>query len=182
MKAHHGRRPHGCRGLTFVELLVTITVAAVLLAVAIPSFSAMLHASRLRGAEDNLKAHLRYAMAESVKRNRSISVTFKASTDGAMWCYGMSEASSCDCGVAGSCVYDAVERVVRSADYTGVGVTVSVSNGRFSFQPKRNTVTAGSITFTAASGKKLRTVASGYGRIRVCSPAGDGYLAGYPEC
>jgi type IV fimbrial biogenesis protein FimT len=182
MKANHGLRPQGCRGLTLVELLVTITVATVLLAVAIPSFVSMLHASRLRGAADNLQSHLRFAMAESVKRNRSISATFKASVDGATWCYGMSEVSSCDCGVAGSCVYDGVERVVQSTDYVGVGVTVSVSGGRFSFQPKRNTVTAGSITFTAASDKQLRTVVSGYGRIRSCSPAGEAYLSGYPEC
>lgn len=92
------------------------------------------------------------------------------------------ESSSCDWTSAGSCVYADTEKVVRDADYQGVSVAVSVSQGRFSFQSKRNTVTAGSITFTAGSGKKLRTVVSGYGRIRTCSPAGEAYLSGYPEC
>lgn len=178
----HGHRALLEHGLTLVELLVTLVVASVLLTIAVPSLSAMLHTSRLRGVGDNLQAQLRFAMAESTKRNRSISVTFKANADGSSWCYGMSEDSSCDCGVSGSCVYDSVERVARSDDYRGVIVTVSVSQGRFSFQSKRNTVTAGSISFTSANGKQLRTVVSGYGRIRTCSPSGDANLAGYPVC
>jgi hypothetical protein len=94
----------------------------------------------------------------------------------------MNEASSCDCDVAGACVYDSVERVTRSNDYRSVIILVSVSQGRFSFQPKRNTVTAGSVSFTAANGQQLRTVVSGYGRIRICSPSGGANLPGFPVC
>lgn len=171
-----------CRGLTLLELLVALTVAAVLLAVAVPALSGMLHVGRLRGAVDNLHAQLRHAMVESVKRNRAVSVTFRLAADGQGWCYGLSEDAACDCRVAASCVYDGVERVARSADYPGVGVSIAVAQGRFAFQPRRNTVTAGSVTFTARNGRALRTVVSGYGRLRSCVPAGGGPLPGYPAC
>lgn len=169
-------------GTTLLEMMVTLSVASVLLAVAVPALSDMIFASRLRGAADNLAAQLRFAMTESIKRNRAISVTFRSTEDGRSWCYGMSEDSGCDCGVAGSCVYDGVERLSQGTEYSGIQIAVSVAQGRFSFQPKRNTVTAGSITFTAANGKSLRTVVSGYGRIRHCSPAGEAFLQGYPAC
>jgi type IV fimbrial biogenesis protein FimT len=178
----HGQRSLFQRGLTVVELLVSMAVVTVLLAIAVPSFSDMLDASRLRGAEDNLTAYLRFAKAESTKRNRSISLTLQANADGSDWCYGLSEDADCDCFSSGSCVYDGVERVAQDDDYGGVQITITVSHGRFSFQPKRNTVTAGSVTFIAANGKQLKTVVSGYGRIRHCSPPGDVYLPGFPEC
>jgi type IV fimbrial biogenesis protein FimT len=165
-----------------VEIIATLVVMSALLGVALPSLSDMMHAARLRGAADNLVAYLRYAMAESVKRNRSVSVTFGSAEDGVTWCYGMSEATDCDCGMPGSCVYDGVERIVTNADYQGVNVSVAVSLGRFAFQPRRNTVTAGNVTFTAANDKALRIVVSGYGRIRSCSPPGAANLAGYPLC
>lgn len=174
--------PRGSVGLSLVELLVTLVVSSTLLVVAVPAITNLLSESRLRGAVDNFTAYLRHAMAESTKRSRSVSVVFSVAEGNAEWCYGMSEASSCNCAVAGSCVYDGVERVVASTDYRGVAVDVAVAQGRFSFQPRRNTVTAGHVTFIAANRKALRVVISGYGRIRSCSPSGEANLAGYPVC
>lgn len=182
MKVGRMRPSHGGHGFSLIELVVVLTVLGLLLALAVPAFSDMLHLTRLRGAEDHLKSHLRYAMTESAKRHRSISLTFKASVDGATWCYGLSETTDCDCRVAGSCVYDGIEQVVQHTDYNGISIAPSVSGGRFAVQHKRNTVTAGSVTFTARSGKKLRTVVNGYGRIRTCSPAGSDYVQGTPAC
>lgn len=176
------RRAMGCAGLTLLELLVVMAVLSVLLAMSAPLLSEMVHAGRLRGAADNLQAQLRFAMAESVKRNRVVSVTFKLAADGQGWCYGLSEDAACDCLVSASCTYDNVERVVRSTDYPGVTAALAVAQGRFAFQPRRNTVTAGSVTFTAASGRALRAVVSGYGRLRSCVPTGAAPLPGYPAC
>ena len=168
------------RGLTLVELLVAVAVLAILLAVAVPAFSGMLHNSRLRGAADVMMADLRQAMTESIKRDGNISISFSQGASG--WCYGYSVGAACDCHTANACVVDGVERVTRGSGYAGVLLTPGVSGNRFSFQPRRGTVTAGNVQFTASHGKAVRVVVSGYGRIRAWSPAGSTHLSSYPVC
>lgn len=181
MQGHLMGQARHCRGVTLLEFLISVVTTSILLVIAVPSLNDMLAATRLRGAVNHFQSVLRYALAESVKRNRGISVSFVVADAGGTWCYGMSEEGGCDCSQAGSCVYDGVERVVSSTEFKGVAVATAVAGARFSFRPRRNTVTAGSVTFIAANGKRLRTVVSGYGRIRSCSPA-EVYLGGYPEC
>jgi type IV fimbrial biogenesis protein FimT len=57
------------RGFTMVELMVTIAVAAILLAVAIPSFESVINSNRLATASNEMMAALQTARMESVRRN-----------------------------------------------------------------------------------------------------------------
>lgn len=69
------------RGFTLLELLVTITIAAILVAIAVPSFRTTIQKHRLRSATDNLQAAIDYARSEAVLRGTYVSVC--ASADGA---------------------------------------------------------------------------------------------------
>jgi type IV fimbrial biogenesis protein FimT len=69
-----------CVGFTLVELLVTITVAGVLLAVAIPSFIDVTLGSKLGSYANNLVASVYLARSEAIKRNTP--VTLCVSTNG----------------------------------------------------------------------------------------------------
>jgi type IV fimbrial biogenesis protein FimT len=59
------------RGVTLLELLVTMTILGVVLSLALPSFSSFLANTRLRGTADNIQAGLQVARMEALKRNES---------------------------------------------------------------------------------------------------------------
>jgi type IV fimbrial biogenesis protein FimT len=76
-------RPMGERsyGFTLVELLVTVTVVAVLLAMAWPSYQQFVADSRVTGQANEFLTALNLARSEAVKRNTT--VTMCRSSDGA---------------------------------------------------------------------------------------------------
>ncbi len=61
-------------GFTLVEILVTIAVASVLLAVAVPSFNELVVSNRLTTQSNDMVAAINFARSEAIKRNRSISL------------------------------------------------------------------------------------------------------------
>lgn len=173
-------RAHGQWGLTLVEALVALAILAILAAVAVPSIQHFRHSLRLKGAADVLVAELRLAQSESFKRQVGMSVSFR--TNSGAWCYGYSIDAACDCTLANACLVDGVEQVRRHDQFPGIQLVPGVSGNRFSFQPRRGTVTAGNVTLTGENGRQLRVVLSGMGRIRTCTPAGASSFSGYPTC
>ncbi len=63
------------RGLTLIELMITIAVLAVGLALAAPAFTQQLANYRLRTASESIINGLNYARAEAVRRNSPVSFT-----------------------------------------------------------------------------------------------------------
>ncbi|WP_333608888.1 GspH/FimT family pseudopilin [Arsukibacterium sp.] len=68
-------------GFTLIELMVTIAVLAIVLTVAVPSFTSLVSSSRLNAQVNQLLAAIEYAKTEAVKNNAT--VIFCHSTDGA---------------------------------------------------------------------------------------------------
>ena len=62
------------RGFTLVELLVALTIAALLLTISVPSMSRMLHSARLTDASNALLSSLQLARSEAIKRNDRVTV------------------------------------------------------------------------------------------------------------
>ena len=62
------------RGFTLIELMVTIAVAAVLLALAQPSFTALINSNRLAAQSNELVAGLQEARIEALRANRRVTV------------------------------------------------------------------------------------------------------------
>jgi prepilin-type N-terminal cleavage/methylation domain-containing protein len=171
-------------GFTLVELLITITVTAILAGIAVPSFVDTIRDRRTAGAAENLAATLRSAQQEAIKRHKTVVVAFVGSGS-TTWCWGVSEGSPCTCDPdpavtnAGSCNINGTDKVVKGADYKGIQLDATTT---FRFNPIRNTVEDGNVTFTGANGKKGRVVVSGsVGRIRFCTPSSPALL-GYPAC
>jgi type IV fimbrial biogenesis protein FimT len=57
------------RGFTLMELIVTMAVAAILIAIAAPSFASIFNANRLSGTANELLATMQSARIEAIRRN-----------------------------------------------------------------------------------------------------------------
>ena len=62
------RVPHA-RGFTLIELMMTLTVAAIMMAIAIPSMRTFLQNQRIASTASTLMFALSYARSEAVKEN-----------------------------------------------------------------------------------------------------------------
>ncbi|MEH6518574.1 MAG: GspH/FimT family pseudopilin [Halioglobus sp.] len=79
------------KGFTLVELMITLIIAAILLAVAAPGFRSLIERNRLQSAGSNLYASLMLARSEALKRNQPIGV-----------CKGTATASAASCTTSGT--------------------------------------------------------------------------------
>jgi type IV fimbrial biogenesis protein FimT len=61
-------------GFTLVELLMTIALASILMAIAVPSFNQLVVGSRLTTQANELVAAINLARSEAIKRNANISL------------------------------------------------------------------------------------------------------------
>jgi type IV fimbrial biogenesis protein FimT len=73
MKRHYG--------FTLIELMITITVAGILAAIAVPAFNSFLQNDRDTGQANSLVASLGYARSEAVKRASPNGITVCQSAD-----------------------------------------------------------------------------------------------------
>lgn len=67
------------RGFTLIEILVTVTLAGLLLTLAVPAFTNIVASSRVMDQTNELVAALNFARSEAVKRNATIIVCRTAS-------------------------------------------------------------------------------------------------------
>lgn len=81
-----GRFVAGVRGFSLIELLVTLSILAILVSVTLPSFSGMVADARVSETQDRLRAALALARSEAITNNRR--VTLCASESGEASCVG----------------------------------------------------------------------------------------------
>jgi len=87
------------RGLTLVELMIVITVIAVLLLLAAPSFFSLIETQRLRGVNQELLTDVQFARTEALRRGERVGVRFGSAGSGAtaIDCYTIFRGNGLDC-------------------------------------------------------------------------------------
>jgi type IV fimbrial biogenesis protein FimT len=129
------------RGFSLIELMVALSLLAILLAMALPAFSASRLNTVLRTSANNLLAGAHLARAEAIKRNSP--VTLCVSSDGLVcgagdWNQGWIVASGADV-------------IHREAAIAGQFHISSAGGDSYSFQPTGVDSTAGSFTICRAT-------------------------------
>ena len=194
------------RGMSMIEVMVTLTLAALLMALGAPTFSTWLHNSRIRTTAESVVAGLQYAKSEATARNAlvrfqlttSVGSDCAISASGASWVVDMVDAVVADDSVAGQCNQAPSDTVApsilqtRSASDGSGSTTVQadtaamVFNGLARLTPAPNAgitidFTNPSAGLCAANGGNLtclRVVVSPAGQVRMCNPR---FAAGDPQ-
>lgn len=169
-----GRQPG--RGFTLVELVITVAVASILVAIALPSFQSVMIASRINGQANEFVATLQLARSEAVRRNARVVVC--PSSDGATclsnpatwagWVAfvddgGFSHTGAAGAGAANNAV-DANETILRTGTIAStVNVQTSAAvNGD-------TTVNKGAIVFRSDGLARDKNGALLQARLAVCA-------------
>jgi prepilin-type N-terminal cleavage/methylation domain-containing protein len=150
-------KPHSITsgGFTLVELMITLAVFGILVAIAVPDFSRTLVAQRTRATANELYTDLYWAKEEAIKRNEDVAITFRS--DG--WQIAT---------VGGSLLksYATPTQQVHIAGSTS-----------FSFDKSRGLTSANAVTVSSDAGSvSLSVVALGYADI--CSND----IGGFRKC
>lgn len=160
-------------GVTLVEMMVTLAVAAILAAVAVPSFRNVLNNSQLSSFVNSTLADMTLARSEAIKRARPVSVCGSADQqqcDG-RWLDGrlvfLDENSDGD--------FDAGDdEILRRTDVTS-GSLVVKSRWHFTYFARGTTNTPGTMVVcsTNASVDNRSLIVSSMGRARVVQSSHD---------
>lgn len=172
-------------GVTLIELMIAITLLAIIASVAVPSFVEVRERAVLRGAADQLVSFWATARFEAVKRSSRVKVSFVRDAGGQM-CLGASmtatdgDDTACDCFTAGAC--NVATFPDAQARWSGTSWVAAPSfgdsnSGVLVIDPKTGFLTQasddGALTIRS-SGRdnhyRLRLVIDPLGRAALCEP------------
>lgn len=170
------------RGFTLIELMVVVALGAIILALAVPSFTSMVPRKRMEGVASELATDIQYARSEAAQRNVPVRVTIGT------YCYVITAqptsgtpTSSCTQTGASTIGAGATElKTVQITSGTSLALTSTNSLGYFEFDPVRGmaidaggTDTTGYVAVTNTAGNwQIQAKVWKQGRVKLCSPNG----------
>ena len=203
-RGHEDRlRPPSCSGFTLIELAVTLTVFALLLALIAPSAVAWIANMEIRATAESIQNGLQKARMEAVRRNQPVRFSLVATNDPAVmdnscalsassasWVVSVNDPSGkCGNALSGTADPMLVETYAAGVHTRRAAVSATAADGAtaansVTFDGFGRTLDANALAQvnvdTAASGddfRPLRILISAGGGVRLCDPrvsaAGD---------
>jgi type IV fimbrial biogenesis protein FimT len=180
------------RGFTLIELMIAVTLLAIIAVLAVPAFTDFRERAVIRGSAEQLTTAVAQFRHEGVRRNRFVTATFLGDVGSADWCVGgeLGRDVPCDCTDPDDCSLGrfpagATER--RGAIM--VGTTGFSADGTVTFDPATGTLTEfgefGTFTLRSPSTRfdyQLRFELNPLGRASLCVPLAADLLPGYQRC
>lgn len=109
-------------GFTLIELMIAVSVLAVLMAIAVPSFQDLTRNMALAGAANEVVGGLQFARSEAVRRNQRVAFEAKTNRSWAVFIDANSNSS-----------FDSGDTSIRESSYsdqvTALGAAIQVSFG-----------------------------------------------------
>lgn len=179
------RRYSDQTGVTLVELVITIAVLAILVAIASPSLSDFAERQAIKGAAETIVSVVAQAKEEAIKRDKPVRVDFAKM--GAGICVGAIEGTApCDCS-AGTCPIVTSAESSRDLKRVSLGADPKFgADAGFVIDPKTGTLLdpgdSGSLDLTTQLGYTVRISVNVVARPSVCVPAGDKTIPGVKPC
>ncbi len=190
-------------GFTLVELLVVITVAAILLVIGVPGFRDFILMQRLKGTNAQLVTDLQFARSEASARGLWARVAFN--NNASMTCYSIyttpnqNDGTRCDCRLGAGAACNGARTEIRTVqvpvgDGVGINVFFDEENGELAFAYDHVTGRIASIPVdlnprdlrrfrirtSIDADRTLETVVGQSGRVTVCATASA--TVGAPPC
>lgn len=170
----------GHSGFTLIEVLVTVSLVALLAGLAVPAMGHLIDSARLRGAAETLVQELRQARNRALNFQQTVYFSFSRNA-GENWCYGWSDRAGCNCRLdtnhPDACLSGAGEaaRLQRqlSSNFPAIslGTPAAATTFKLQFAAIRGTARAASIRLGNNAGE-VRVIISPLGRVRACASRG----------
>lgn len=180
------------RGLTLIELMVTLSVLAILAVLGYPSMTEFIDKHRVIRQVKALTEMAELARSEAMKRSgpssdKTVTMTVRPG-DGTNWYVGLRHGTTGCATSVNDCMLNQagtnVPQRVTATDSAGVTMTEPTGAAvliRFDF---RGLVTGSTstmaVTMQSPKGRRLQLAISPIGTLTVCSPSGE--VTGYPTC
>ena len=175
------------RGFTLVELLITVTILGVLLALGVPEFNNFMGNTRLRSAAESFSTSLQVAKSAAASRNRPVELVLTNTPDPASLAVAVGVAPAAGWmvraadrsvfiegknlieGGRGGVATVSVNSAVTSVTFTALGGTTLANAATFAF----TNPAAGTCANALPPGpmRCLNVIVSTTGRIKLCDPA-----------
>lgn len=177
-------------GVTLPELMIALSVIAIMLSLSAPSYSDFIHKRKVSGAANLIATFFENTKMDSIKRNEFASITYKKSADGTDWCLGavMGKEVACDCmAETTECLIDSAPAILSNETFSQFNNLVATfTEGTISYDPVRGilTDTTDSAAIEIKDGEneyKVNISVNATGSIRKCTPSGF-KVVGYPVC
>jgi type IV fimbrial biogenesis protein FimT len=188
----------GQRGMSIIEVMIAVTLAALLMALGAPSFIKGAQSRQIRTAADGLQAGLQLAKTEALRRNRNVKFTLRNDTG---WTVGCETVDATLDGTEQVCPAEIQKREALEGSVnarTGFAEVVAAtgsaagtalfSDGALTFTPlgrvttgtlgpgnnalfKISNPTGGACVADGGEMRCLQIIVSSGGQIRMCDPA-----------
>lgn len=182
-----------CLGLTIVELMVSLVLLSITLALALPSYREMVEKRQLTQGAEQVFAFLNSAQGIASRSNSIVTVSYSR-TDEADWCVG---------AVLGDTACDCTETVSTEADFCGIDGGVArltndhigntrimesmAGDGAYAYDPVRGLLvdlndSLNVVMHSPNDSYQLRLIVSNTGHAVMCSIDADHDVPGYKVC
>jgi type IV fimbrial biogenesis protein FimT len=159
------------RGFTIVEVLITILVIGVLIALGAPSFGEWLQGQQLRGAAEASLNGLQLARAEAIRRNGAVQIVFAPPETGWTVLEGATviQTRSHAEGTPNAQL-TVTPGGATTVTFTALGSVTANADGSSTVQQLDLTNPSGGACQPTGAMRCLRVVVSAGGTVRMCDP------------